>query len=203
MENSIYNFVFMRHGRSLADDEKKCEGRYDSPLTQVGISQAEQTAKSLKDEFGEFDKIISSPLVRAHKTAEIVNKIFQTKLETNELLMEKDNGVLAGMIREEANRKYPIPEFSHPFCNCPENSGESVNQLHARALLALNSIIDNNPGSYLIVSHGGILNAMLRGALGMSVPVNNSGVFWRFGDNTWANLKYDKATHCWIIVKFK
>lgn len=31
----------LRHGRSLADDERKIEGRHDSPLTKTGRRQAE------------------------------------------------------------------------------------------------------------------------------------------------------------------
>ena len=32
-----YKFIFLRHGRSLADDEGKHEGLYDSPLTEIGV----------------------------------------------------------------------------------------------------------------------------------------------------------------------
>ena len=46
-----YKYVFLRHGRSLADDEYKHEGRYDSPLTDIGKQQAETTAQKLKRKF--------------------------------------------------------------------------------------------------------------------------------------------------------
>ncbi len=32
----MYDLFLLRHGRSLADDENKFEGRYDSPLTEIG-----------------------------------------------------------------------------------------------------------------------------------------------------------------------
>jgi 2,3-bisphosphoglycerate-dependent phosphoglycerate mutase len=34
--------TLLRHGRSLADDEKRCEGRYDSPLTEAGVEQTKR-----------------------------------------------------------------------------------------------------------------------------------------------------------------
>ena len=44
----MYKLVFLRHGRSQADDEERYEGRYDSPLTDIGIEQARSTAKDRK-----------------------------------------------------------------------------------------------------------------------------------------------------------
>ena len=38
------DIIFLRHGRSKADDERKHEGRYDSPLTEVGKEQAKRRA---------------------------------------------------------------------------------------------------------------------------------------------------------------
>jgi 2,3-bisphosphoglycerate-dependent phosphoglycerate mutase len=35
----IIDFIFLRHGRSRADDEGVYEGRYDSPLSGVGQTQ--------------------------------------------------------------------------------------------------------------------------------------------------------------------
>ena len=42
---NILKLTFLRHGRSLADDENVHEGSYDSPLTDVGFSQANKLAE--------------------------------------------------------------------------------------------------------------------------------------------------------------
>ena len=59
--NSDIKIMFMRHGRSRADDENVIEGRYDAPLTDVGREQAEVRAKELKAREFKFDRIIASP----------------------------------------------------------------------------------------------------------------------------------------------
>ncbi len=65
----------MRHGRSRADDEMVHEGRYDSPLTNVGKAQVHSRAEEWKRGGVTFDLIIASPLVRAAESAQIVGEV--------------------------------------------------------------------------------------------------------------------------------
>jgi broad specificity phosphatase PhoE len=199
----MYDIFLMRHGRSLADDEEKCEGRYDSPLTEVGKQQAEMTAKKFKESGFIFDKIICSPLKRASETAKIINELYNIDIVKNSLWMEMDNGIIAGMPLDELRLKYPLPAFFSPYRYFPENTGENSIQLNARASLAVNNLIDNGPGKYLVVSHGGILNAALRSIFGSPVPMNNSGLYFRFIDNSFIHLKYFEENHRWVIIKFE
>ena len=64
--------VLLRHGRSRADDERVHEGRYDSPLTDVGRDQARRLAQHWRETGAQFDRVVCSSLVRARETAEIV-----------------------------------------------------------------------------------------------------------------------------------
>ncbi len=64
--------TFLRHGRSRADDEGVHEGRYDSPLTEVGRRQALARGSGWKDVGLMVDEVICSPLKRAHETAAVV-----------------------------------------------------------------------------------------------------------------------------------
>ena len=73
METEIY-ITFLRHGRSRADDEKVNEGRYDSPLTDIGRTQAQTRAHEFLSRDIHFDLIVSSTLQRAHETAKIIGK---------------------------------------------------------------------------------------------------------------------------------
>lgn len=111
--------------------------------------------------------------------------------------MERDNGVLAGELKQDLDQIYPLPEFISPFRYNPEKSGENSVMLHSRAGLALNSLMGNQPGRYLIVSHGNILNAIIRNILGINSPVNHSGVTFRFGDNGLLHVKYNEKIHHW------
>jgi len=98
--------TLLRHGRSLADDENKFEGRYDSPLTEIGINQATELAgqwKNSKDR--QYDLIVSSPLKRAKKTAEIFSNFLGVGVVEQTSLMEINPGKLSGLPKDEGMKK--------------------------------------------------------------------------------------------------
>ena len=98
MENKI-QVTFLRHARSLADDENVHEGRYDSPLTDVGRAQVQARAQDFLERKFQFDRIVASTLQRAHETAKIIGQALNTPVETDPDWMELDNGPLAGISR--------------------------------------------------------------------------------------------------------
>ena len=63
-------FYFLRHGETDWNLEHKAMGSQDVPINDRGISQALNAAELLKDEF--IATIVSSPLLRARKTADII-----------------------------------------------------------------------------------------------------------------------------------
>ncbi|MBK36863.1 MAG: hypothetical protein CME26_15210 [Gemmatimonadetes bacterium] len=103
--NDEIGITFMRHGRSRADDEEVIEGRYDSPLTEVGREQAVRRGEELKKRGIEFDAIIASTLVRASETARIVGEILGIEVEPDADWMEKDYGPL-GACRLQTHREH-------------------------------------------------------------------------------------------------
>ncbi len=194
--------TLLRHGRSLADDEGVHEGRYDSPLTERGRQQLSQRAIGWQREGKFFDLIIGSPLQRARTSAEIVASIIPAPLELLDEWMEMDNGPLAKMSFEEAERLYPTPAFRNPyepFCV----SGESGWQLHIRSAQAVEALIRRGAGRYLVVSHGMILNAAMRMIMGISPAVNQSGTFFSFGDAGFATFRYKAHKHQWLLQEFE
>lgn len=196
-----YKFIFLRHGRSLADDELKHEGRYNSPLTEVGIEQANKTAIKLSEL--SFDLVITSPLKRAFKTAEIISSYLKVEVEINDLFKERDNGILAGLYFEEAKTKYPEPKYTSIYRNFPEESGENEIQLYSRALLCINSLIKRKPGKYLVVSHGNILNAIVKQIL--KIPIGNTGAstIFRLKDNGYIEMDYNIEKDLWLFNKME
>lgn len=196
-----YKFIFLRHGRSLADDEGKHEGQYDSPLTEIGIRQAKNIAEILKSY--DFDLIISSPLKRALQTAEIISKTLNIKIEVNDLFKERDNGILAGLTFEEAEIKYPEPKNQSIYRNFPCESGENEIQLNSRALLCINAILKKKPGKYLIVAHGKILNAIIKQILKIPIGnLNNSAIF-RLKDTGYIEMDYYIEKDLWVFNKME
>ena len=158
----MIRLTFLRHGRSRADDENVFESRYDSELTDVGCRQAEKLARKwVKEQPRKYDVIVTSPLKRARATADIMARYLTAPVVENELLLEINAGELCGMKKEEGLRKFPPPDFANPYERIVEGSGESEAQLHSRALLSIENILNMKRDSYLIVAHGMILNAIL------------------------------------------
>lgn len=192
---------FMRHGRSRADDEGVHEGRYDSPLTDVGRAQVRARGQAWKLQGIRFDLIIASTLVRARESAEIIGGLLQATVEAEDIWMEMDNRPLAGMPIAEAKVRYPRPQFRGPY-EPFHGVGESDWELHCRAVSALEKLVRRGPGRYLVVSHGGMLNAVLRAIVGAQPPINGHGIWFQFGDAGYARCSYDRGGHYWVLQEF-
>lgn len=193
--------TFLRHGRSRADDEGVMEGRYDSPLTEAGQAQARARGTEWMQRGVQFDQVICSTLARARTTAEIVAGILGSPLEADPAWMEMDNGLLSGLSFAEADQRFPKQDFFNPY-DRKGKTGESDVDLHTRAALALQNVVRRGPGRYLVVAHGGILNAALRVIAGAPHPVNFHGVWFAFGDLGYARFTYNPAGHRWTMRAF-
>ncbi|MGE5309696.1 MAG: histidine phosphatase family protein, partial [Sphaerimonospora mesophila] len=74
---------FVRHGQTDFNAGKAyASGDIDHELNEIGIEQAQQARNQLKDT--SFDIIISSPLRRAKKTAEIINEYHGQEIQFDE-----------------------------------------------------------------------------------------------------------------------
>jgi len=60
----------MRHGKIEGSGEKRFVGQTDLPLNSIGIDQAKCWREKLSSVA--FSKIVSSDLMRAHETAQII-----------------------------------------------------------------------------------------------------------------------------------
>lgn len=195
----IYTVILLRHGESVGNYEGRHQGQSEFPLTEIGISQSRALARRWKREKANFDCIFSSPLRRAQQTATILVEALQTRLEFEPLWMERDNGLLAGLRPEEASETYPRPPFIHPYQAIGE-TGESQWELYLRAGQALQKMLAQPPGRYLVVSHGGILNMALYAILGISPQANFTGPRFRFGNTAFATLTYHPNEHKWSVL---
>jgi 2,3-bisphosphoglycerate-dependent phosphoglycerate mutase len=201
MENIAIHLTLMRHARSRADDENVHEGRYDSPLTETGREQVRARAQDFAAQGYKPDLIIASSLIRARESAEIIGAALNVPVEVDSDWMEFNNGPLAGLSLEEADARYPRPAFRGPY-EPLHGTGESELEFHSRVGHGLEKIIRHGAGSYLVVSHGGSLNAALRVALGIPYPVNETGVWFHFDDTSYARLIYRLNRHVWIFKEF-
>ena len=182
--------LVVRHGQSVADIEGRHEGRADFELTDLGCKQAQCVSKWIKDKY-EIDIILSSPLKRASRTAEFISEKTGAKIIFHNELMEWDNGLLAGLKREEANERFPLPESGRkPYDEFAES--ESYINFRARAEMFWSKLIykyemEEKVSRICIVSHGGMINMLFRSF--MMLPVNTG---------SWISTG-DTGVHLWVI----
>ena len=112
---NIYNITVLRHGESQGNFEGRHQGQADFPLTEVGRQQTNALVDRWKAEKNSFDLIISSPLMRARETAEIIATALGIPLVFDTLWMERDNGLMAGLSEEEVRETLPQMDFIHPY----------------------------------------------------------------------------------------
>jgi 2,3-bisphosphoglycerate-dependent phosphoglycerate mutase len=199
---SQIDITFMRHARSRADDEGVHEGRYDSPLTDVGRAQIQARADGWRAAGVTFDRIIASTLLRANESARIIGRTLGVAVEDEPGWMEFDNGPLAGLPYDEALERYPWPAFRNPYEAFFE-LGESDWEMQMRAIQGVQALVRRGPGRYLVVAHGAILNAALRHIIGTAPAPNwNHGVVFAFGDAGYARWTYHPGKHQWALREF-
>ena len=147
-----------RHGQNLDNANGILNGHRDEPLTEKGIEQAHVAAELIRAAGLHFDHIFASPLVRAHKTAEIIAEtIAGPKPVVMDELIERDFGSMSGI---EQSR---IEELCSPdiiktdtvtyFLDPPGAETFPDLLVRARRLLA-NLKSEYTDGSILLVTHG-------------------------------------------------
>ena len=193
-------FVFLRHGQSTGNAEKRHQGQADFPLTDTGVLQAELLASSWSDQNVHFDLAISSPQSRAEQTAKIVTDAINTKLEFDPIWMERDNGELAGLLHKDALISHPPPDFI-PLHQPIANTGESQWELFIRAAAAVNKLVKIPSGRYLIISHGGFLNMVMHALLGQAPQSNFQGPNFHYSNTGYTIIQYKPGNDNWVFLE--
>ena len=155
-------FYFVRHGESEGNAARVFTGQTDSPLTERGRQQAAAVADELAKV--KFDRIISSDLSRTRDTAEVIAKRHGLSVEVVPALREINVGDRTGKTFDETRG---LPNWSDDgFVVWP--GGESLDQVLARTLGAIDRLTRESPGkTILVVGHGGVNRIVLSHFLGI------------------------------------
>jgi broad specificity phosphatase PhoE len=196
-DKPVYDFVFLRHAESIGNAESRWQGQSDYMLTERGRAQVRALAERWESEGLRFDLIISSPLVRAKETSEIIASRLGVEIELDPILLERNIGEMEGLTAEEV-RKMPQPPYVNPY-DPIGGEGEGDWALFLRAGQALHDLVRRPPGNYLIVSHGGLLNQLMHAIVGIAPHVDPSGVRFRFENTAFARVIYFPHQHRWAI----
>ena len=155
----------IRHGETSWNKEKKLQGQRDIMLNENGLRLAELTGEGMKDI--EFDLVISSPLIRAKQTAELVMAGRQLPLITDKRILEMSFGKWEG---ECVNNSEVLPsDYKDKFYNdplhCPKApGGESFQDVLKRTADFYQSLVHNKAyenAAILISTHGAASRCLL------------------------------------------
>jgi broad specificity phosphatase PhoE len=192
----IHHVTLLRHGQTTANEESVIQGQMDFPLSPTGILQAQALAAEWRRGSARFDLIISSPLQRARRTAEIVAEALGSPLEIDAAWQERHLGEAEGRDGDAAFAA--LDQFPSPHERA-FGTGESEWDLFMRAIRAAQALIRRPAGRYLVVSHGAFLNSVLRAILGISPR----GRIWPprfvFENTGYAVLEYDDDIARWSL----
>jgi 2,3-bisphosphoglycerate-dependent phosphoglycerate mutase len=195
------DLFLIRHGQSEADLLNVHEGRADFSLTELGMSQARSMAEWMAGEFT-LDRIYSSTLRRAMQTAVYLAEACGLEPIFDTELMERDNGLLAGVAYTEAERLYP-QEAVMPVHRALYKM-EPLLDFRCRAERVLSRILEESQElkAIAIVSHGGMINRLCHCLL--RLPLESDAVFytgdtgihgWRLMDGRRALLFSNRTNH--------
>lgn len=91
---------FIRHGQTEWNVLRKMQGRDDIPLNELGLSQVYEASEGIKNACNntgfKFDRVITSPLLRAKKTGEMIAEAVGCPCFSDERIIERDFGILSG-----------------------------------------------------------------------------------------------------------
>lgn len=161
----------IRHGETDLNKQKILQGQSDHELNDYGRELATVTGKALK--WVQFNKVYSSPLLRAKETARLVlrDNIFELPELQEELrIQEISFGDYEGYCYGKEGFNVPDPDFRY-FFEAPEKypappNGESFWDVVARTRDFWNELVrneDNADKTILVSTHGCALKAILMG----------------------------------------
>ena len=140
-----------RHGQTDWNAMRHIQGRTDIPLNEEGRKQAAIVRDGMKDI--ELDAIISSPLIRAQETADIINEEHKLPILQDERVIERAFGDLEGTDIKEMN----FTNFWHPERTQLYPTCEKVQDFYHRIYNFIDEVKATYKGkNILVVAHGGV-----------------------------------------------
>ena len=167
--------ILLRHGQSQWNLENRFTGWKNVPLTEKGEAEAKKTGELIRKHNISIDRVFSSLLERANRTAEIAIKKAELNnlLENNKIIMtcseklnERDYGDLVGLNKQETADKFGKDQVHiwRRSYDTPPPNGESLKDVVERVAPYfkenIKPLLDKGE-NILIAAHGNSLRAMM------------------------------------------
>lgn len=158
IEKTVY---FVRHGQSEANVAPIIQPP-DSPLTEKGRKQADHIAERVSKL--KFEALIVSPALRAKETAEAIAKVTGKVPEYSDLFVERIKPVsINGKSYEDKQAVKIWGEWSRSLYTpgMKVEDGENFDEITVRVDKALAFLKDRAEQSFVVVTHGYFLRAII------------------------------------------
>jgi len=155
------NIILVRHGESEYNAKRIVQGHIDTDLTPAGIVQVRLTGEYLK-KFN-IQKIVSSDLRRAHRTAVIIGDVLDIPVETDSRIREMSFGQWEGRSYDQIF-KTDYETFNRWLQNpvaCPLPYQEDIRHFESRIKSFYQDILKFEEKNILVVGHGGSIQGIL------------------------------------------
>lgn len=165
---TVTRMYLVRNGGALTEKPGQFVGQLDLPLSDAGEERIRKLLEVFKDE--QVDKVYSSSLRRASRSAEIFSAFFGHETLFHEGLKEIDLGEFEGKTFDEITTSSPdlAREMSGNPVVFQYPGGESFLDLGERTFRAFWEIVTRSEGKNVVVfSHGGVNRTVLASLLGM------------------------------------
>jgi probable phosphoglycerate mutase len=166
VEDGRVTFAFIRHGQTDWNRDDKLQGSSDIPLNAQGREQAHEAAGILAD--GGWEVVVSSPLLRARETAQIIATDLGLELGPSyPALVERDYGPLEGKSSSQTVATWPHRDYP---------GAESLDAVVSRGLAGLAKVADDfRDRDVVIVAHGTIIRYTLAALAGRPLDAIRNG----------------------------
>ena len=161
--------------------ENKICGATDIDLTDLGHRQAIELGNIILKKGYKIDEILSSPLIRARKTAEHISEVTGIPMQVEMRLTEQNFGKYESTARNGEEFKAAKAHFVNSY-----DGGESMLRLAQRIYNLLDDIKSEDNKTYLLVAHNGIARVVNSYFFDMS-----NEEYAAFGINNCEIIRYD------------
>jgi len=176
----VRRLLLARHGQSVSNAVRRFQGAQDVALSPLGIRQAE--ALGLAVGRRPIAHVYVSPLERARHTARVALAGLDLPLTVVDDLRELSLGDWEGCTVEEIQTQPgdPYARWVRDPVRCLPPGGEPLADVQARVVRVVEGIAAAHPNGddVLIISHGGVISALLAHWLGL--PLSS---IWRIAVN--------------------
>lgn len=160
--------VLIRHGQTHTPQEPWFRGQVDVPLDEVGLAQAEATARRVMAAWTP-QAVYSSPLARARQTADLVARPLGLEVRVHEGLTDINFGAWQGLRVHEVRTRWfkTLTVWNTRPHHAMIPGGETLAIVRARVLQAVHEIVAAHPQeTVVVVAHAVINRLILLRALG-------------------------------------